>query len=259
VLLPKHLCALNMNKFIIVVCLALVLASCSKNSGSSGNSDTNPLNDLAVGASAHDLLSATTYTSINIQIEYSPNMQLAQTSINNLVAFLQTYLNKPGGITVTQTPVGSLNKSQVSLNDALLFEQANRTVYTSGNAIGIYILAADADYTTVGVGGIAYLNTSVILLEKTIQSTSGGIGQASRVKVESGVLEHEFGHLLGLVNNGTPMVVPHEDEAHKPHCNNSSCLMYYEIETSGLHTLSDNNVPQLDANCINDLKANGGK
>lgn len=219
----------------------------------------NPANDLSVGASARDLLSASSYTTVNIQIEYSPGMQLQQGSINNLVAFLQTFLNKPGGINITQTQVGSLNKSQISVNDALLFEQSNRTVYTSGNSIGIFILVADADYSTPGVGGVAYLNTSVVILEKTVQSNSGGIGQANRVNVESGVLEHEFGHLLGLVNNGTPMVVPHEDEAHKPHCNNKNCLMYYEIETSGLMNGLNSGIPTLDANCFNDLRANGGK
>jgi hypothetical protein len=248
---------LTMKKYLVAACVLVVLSQCSKNTGvgASGSSS----GSLSVGASAHDFLSVYAHAAVNIQIQYAPGMQFQQQSISNLVAFLQAHLNKPGGISVTQTQVNSVGKPAISAQDAQQFEQQNRTVFTSGNTIGVYILAADAAYTTPGVGGLAYLNTSIVVLEQTVQNSSGGINQASRVKVESGILEHEFGHLLGLVNIGTAMVTPHEDQAHTPHCNNPSCLMYYEIETGGLLGAFNNTVPALDDNCENDLRANGGK
>jgi len=248
-----------MKNFFFIACLVLAFAGCSKNDGTSNNASAGASNNLGVGASAHDFLSGSLYNTVTIQIEYAPGMKLQQQSIDNLVAFLKTHLNKTGGIVVTQTQVSSVNKAQVSLQDVSDYEQRNRTVFTTGANIGVYILAADADYTTAGVGGIAYRNTSIVMLEKTIQARSGGLGQASTVKIETGILEHEFGHLLGLVNTGTAMVVPHLDEAHKPHCTNKNCLMYWQIETNGLVNEVNGGVPLLDDNCINDLRANGGK
>lgn len=74
------------------------------------------------------------------------------------------------------------------------------------------------------------------------------------------MLEHEVGHLLGLVDLGSPMQTNHKDVAHGNHCNNSGCLMYYTSETTDiLGFLLTGAIPTLDANCIADLKANGGK
>jgi hypothetical protein len=69
-------------------------------------------------------------------------------------------------------------------------------------------------------------------------------------------LKHEFGHLLGLVDVGSPTVNPHEDTNHPNHCDSRDCLMYYATETAAT---SNNIALTLDDNCKADLKANGGK
>lgn len=211
----------------------------------------------SVGSSARDLLTSSRYPILNIEIQYAPGMKPQDQTVTNLINFLNTYLNKPAGINVTQTAVPSLNAATVSLQDIANYENRNRVVYTTGNSIAVWILFADADYTTANVGGVSFWNTSIAIFEKTIQARSGGIGQASRVKVESGTLIHEMGHLLGLVNLGTPMVKPHEDASHPSHCSNTACLMYYATQTSGL--MNANALPTLDADCVNDLRGNGGK
>ena len=97
-------------------------------------------------------------------------------------------------------------------------------------------------------------------IRSTITNFSGGANQTTRTKLETTVLDHEFGHLLGLTNLGTPMVTPHEDAAHMSHCNNSSCLMYYSTQTTVMGgILLSGPIPVLDANCKSDLTANGGK
>ena len=98
------------------------------------------------------------------------------------------------------------------------------------------------------------------ILGKTIHDNSGGIGQASRTKLETTVLEHEFAHILGLVDSGSTMQTNHKDAAHGNHCNNTNCLMYYASETTDiLGVLLTGSIPVLDANCKADLTANGGK
>lgn len=248
-----------MKNYIALFCLVLVYAGCSKNDGNGSSSGGGTSNKLGVGASARDFLSGNIFSTVNIQVQYCPGMQLQQSSLNNLVAFLQAHLNKVGGVTVTQVAVPSIGKTTVSTSDVTSFEDAHRTMFSSSSSIAVYILVADAGYSTSGVVGVAYRNTSIVVLGKTAQASSGALGQPSRLRMESTVLNHEFGHLLGLVNNGIGMVTPHEDDTHKPHCTNKNCLMYYEIESSSFLDPFDNSIPQLDAACESDLKSAGGK
>ena len=139
-------------------------------------------------------------------------------------------------------------------------EKQNRSVFSSGDQISLYILYTNGTYTDDKVLGVAYRNTSAVLFGKKIHDNSGALGQSSRTKLEATVLEHEVGHLLGLVDIGSPMQTPHKDVDHGSHCNNNSCLMYYASETTDiLGLLLTGNIPGLDANCIADLRANGGK
>ena len=79
--------------------------------------------------------------------------------------------------------------------------------------------------------------------------------------LETTVVNHEFGHLLGLVNAGSPLQSDHQDTEHGKHCTEQDCLMYYTAETGEgiINMLSGGSVPSLDAQCIADLQANGGK
>ena len=79
--------------------------------------------------------------------------------------------------------------------------------------------------------------------------------------METTVVSHEFGHILGLTNLGSDMQEDHEDDAHPKHCDVEICLMYWATESSaGLdNMLNMTSAPQLDAQCIADLQANGGK
>jgi hypothetical protein len=211
-----------------------------------------------LGASANDLLSAKKYTSINIQIQYMPGYAPDATVINNITAFLNSVCNKPGGITIQAEQIAA-NGADLTQSDVSIIEKQDRTAYTSGSTVDLYVLITDGADTSVQILGFAYRNTSICLFGKTIYNNSGGIGRVSRVNLESDVLEHELGHLLGLVNIGSPMQTNHIDAAHGNHCNNQDCLMYYAAESKGTLSLLGNAIPQLDANCLNDLHANGGK
>ena len=238
----------------------LVFAGCKKSDTISNPPSISIENNKAVGASANDLLSAAKYSSIKIEIQYMPGFQPDAAAINNLITFLNSLINKPGGVSVIQTQIPSAGKTVLTLSDIVTIEKNNRTVFTSGNQLGIYFLYTDGNYTQTNVLGLAYFNTSIVVMGKTLHDNSGGFTQPSRTKLESTILGHEAGHLLGLVNLGSPMQTNHEDPSNSKHCNNNSCLMYYITNTTGIMgTLMSGNVPPLDANCKADLTANGGK
>ena len=249
------------NSYLIVTSFFIIaLAGCSKKDTVPNPNPVNSENTKVIGASANDLLSAAKYSSVKIEIQYMPGFQPDAAGINNLVAFLNSLVNKPGGISVIQTQIPSANKVVLSLAEIASIEKANRTVFTSGSQLGIYFLYTDGNYTQSNVLGLAYYNTSIAVMGKTVHDNSGGLTQPTRTKLESTVLGHETGHLLGLVNLGSPMQTNHEDPANIKHCNNSNCLMYYITNTTGIMgTLMSGSVPPLDANCKADLTANGGK
>jgi len=245
--------------------LPLILAAfaaCSKSSTSYVNNPNAPdqLHNRSVGASAKELLSSNTYKSVKIEIQYMSGYAPDAGAIAHLQTFLSGLLNKPSGITVVTKEITALSTQVLSVNDIIEIERNNRTAFTSGDQIALYVLYTNGNYTDATTLGVAYKNTSVALFGKKIHDNSGGLGQANRTKLEATVLEHELGHLLGLVDMGSPMQTNHKDAAHGSHCNNSNCLMYYASETSDIFGfLITGNIPALDANCKADLHANGGQ
>lgn len=226
----------------------------------------------AAGAAAHDLLSADKYQSILIEIQAMQGFAPTARTQTALQDFITARVNKPGGVSlIVDPPIPAQNKGAYSLNDVGMLEAANRQNYTSGTRLVAYFLFLDGasteDEAQSGrkILAYAYQNTSMAVFEKTIQSLSGSLpGQASQATVETTVVEHEFGHLLGLVNlsPGTPIQSPHQDTAHGNHCSVTNCLMYYSVNTSDVvaNLLSfGGNPPVLDPQCLADLRANGGK
>lgn len=214
--------------------------------------------------SPNNFLSNTKYDKLIVEIQYVKGFPPTAAAIHNLLGFLQEHVNKSSGISIVQSEIASPGKSFYTLSDIENIERANRTQNTARKTLTAYLFFADNDYVANNgnskVLGIAYGNSSMVIFEKTIRDFSGGIMQPPVATLETTVMDHEFGHLFGLVNNGTPMQVPHQDAPYGMHCNNKDCLMYYTAETSDIiSNIVGGNIPALDGNCIDDLRANGGK
>lgn len=246
---------------LLAIIITLCFQSCDKaNKDTVGRDNSYYNHDRGAGASANDLLSGNNYLSVKVEMQYLPGFKPDEAAVEHLTSMLAARLNKPNGIQIVQKEIPIAIASTLSLQEVVAIEKQHRTVYTKGNQLGIYLLYTNGEYTNSNVLGIAYANTSMCLFGKTIHDNSGGVGQASRTKLEATVLEHEFGHILGLVNIGSAMQLQHEDGTHKGHCNDSNCLMYYAAETTDvLGLLITGNIPGLDENCNSDLRANGGK
>jgi hypothetical protein len=251
-----------MKIYLPFILLFTIGISCSKTNTAYVNNPNAPdyLHNRPVGASAREILASATYTSLKIEIQYMPGFTPDAAAISHLQTTLSTLLNKPGGITVVTSQIAAASNTSLSIDNVVQIERNNRTAFTTADQIAVYILYTNGNYTDANVLGAAYKNTSVVIFGKTIHDNSGAIGQASRTKLEATVLEHEIGHLLGLVDIGSPMQTNHKDAAHGNHCNNSNCLMYYASDTRDiLGFLITGSIPSLDANCRADLHANGGQ
>ncbi|MDD7884820.1 membrane metalloprotease [Flavivirga sp. 57AJ16] len=258
--------------FLTMLLLLVFINSCSKedvNHTGPNNNDTDnidiTLNQKATGASSHDLLSDDVFKSMIIEVVYVDGFEPSQNAINNFKSFLEARTFKPNGITIEKRAITSSGKTKYTIQDIIAIEEANRTKYNTNNQIAVWVFFVDGashENTNNGVVlGTAYRNTSFVIFEETIQDLSNSAFEPNRSVLETTVITHEFGHILGLTNLGTDMVNTHEDTEHPKHCNVENCLMYWSAETGdGLSNLiGSSSAPQLDAQCIADLQANGGK
>ncbi|MCE3260390.1 MAG: hypothetical protein K0S12_2031 [Bacteroidetes bacterium] len=217
----------------------------------------------AENVTASNFLSSEKYTSLRVELVYDQGFPPTPETTTAIQNFLSTYLNKPAGISIITRELKQSPKLYMNLQDIAEQEGKHRTAYPDGSSLACYVYLANSEYLEGSESktlGIQYAGSSVILFGKTMRNYSGGLAQPPYKTLETSVALHEFGHLLGLVNTGSAMVTDHQDAPHGHHCINTNCLMYYAVETSDIvSNLLGGSVPPLDANCVNDLKANGGK
>lgn len=240
--------------------LSLLSLQCKKSTESYGNNTQGSFNqNINPGNSARNFLAGTNYKSLKIEIQYMPGLEPDEESINIFVDLLNEKLNKPAGIIVDEKQINPTLQTIFNLKDISAIELRNRTTYISGDQIGAYILFIDGAYSNGNVLGLAYTNSSICFFGEPLKYFLSGT-QEDKIKKTALVLLHEFGHLLGLVNIGSPMVIAHLDINNGDHCNNNLCLMHHTLEEINPNIerfLLEN--PSFDKNCSDDLKANGGK
>lgn len=223
-----------------------------------------PGNKEPVGATAYGLLSDLQFKTLHVELIYMEDHAPTDASVDNMVDFLETYLRKPGGIHILENSIAAPGQENYSAQDIRNIEDAHRQLFNTENSLAISFIFLDGEYAGNEGGsqvlGIAYRNTSMAIFQETVIENSGGVTQPSRTKLESTIINHEIGHILGLVNNGTTMQTEHQDDANGHHCDNSDCLMYYTMETTDIvDNLIGNSIPDLGQNCQHDLSSNGGK
>ncbi len=253
-----------MKKIIVLLLVGLAFTeSCSNGDAlNNGSANTVSMNQQTLGSSSKDLLSDKKYTSMVIEVAYVVGYEPSVTAINNFVAFIGARTFKPNGISIVKRELPSPGFASYTNPQFIALEDANRTKYNTSNQIAVWVFFADGksagDTSTTLILGESYRNTSFIIFENTVQRLSTSSMQPSRSLLETTVITHEFGHILGLVNLGAPMQTNHEDTAHPNHCTVQNCLMYW-LSESGNSLANLGSAPQLDAQCIADLQANGGK
>ncbi len=221
-----------------------------------------------LGSSAGDLLTDSKFTSMNIEIVYVDGNRPTDEAISSFKNFLTKRTYKPDGIDINLRSVASSGKAPFDIEEIAEIERNERTAYNVGDEIAIWIYFADGnnekDTNEKFVLGSAFRNTSMVIYEKTIKDFANRTGAPSRAIIEASTLNHEFGHLFGLVNLGIEMVSEHEytdGDGKGAHCTTQGCLMNASIEFgSGVVDLvNGTGVPELDQLCIDDLQFAGGK
>lgn len=237
-------------KFFLIVCSAMLLVV----SPSCHHKDNGPR-----PVKAHDFLASSSYDNLIIEACFMEGYKPSDAAIEQVRSFLNARMNKPAGISIEQRMITSPGETRYTLSEIEAIEKKNRTRWTNGRTLTVFVLFTDGDFSdNAQVLGMAYGATSIVIFEHTVKDVSGDIGQPPVSSLETTILEHEFGHLMGLVDNGSKMIQDHASNG--KHCNVQDCLMYYAVETTDIvSNLLGGNIPKLDAKCLEDLRANGGK
>ncbi|HSP11269.1 MAG TPA: hypothetical protein VLO29_01980 [Salegentibacter sp.] len=256
---------LKINHLALFLSLFLVLSSCTSDNTNDENKINKSANLLGLGDSAKDLLSDERYTSMNIEIAYVTGYAPSQEAIEQFSNFLEKRVYKPDGIQISQRAVESSGKAPFDIEEVAAIERDLRENYNVGDEIAVFIYFADGssekDEDNRFVLGSAFRNTSMVIYGETIKDFAQRPNAPSKADIEAATLNHEFGHLFGLVDLGTEPQSDHEDEEYAGHCNVPGCLMQASIEFGGgiVDVIDGGNIPDLDDQCVFDLQNNGGK
>jgi hypothetical protein len=98
-----------------------------------------------------------------------------------------------------------------------------------------YVLFLEGSFNQDGadqtaVLGVSLGDTGIIAMFKPVIRSTGLEATSIPRLVEQVVMIHEFGHAVGLVNNGVPLSSAHQDTTHGAHCSNADCAMYYTVD-----------------------------
>ncbi len=244
----------------------ILLLSCGDDDSPSENlqeEDPNAANLQGAGQSARDFLTAEEFTSLRIELAYPDGFRPTQQSIDAIIPFLEDRLNKPGGVIIVENQIISNETPPYTIEEIRSIEDANRTIYNEGDELGLWIFFSDGQAENdSGVNftlGTAYRNTSLVIYEQTFFEIANQSQTGINIPIiETSTIRHEFGHLFGLVNLGTPLQSDHEDPNAAHHCIVEGCLMEASVMTSMFNTDNFEDIPNFDPLCIQDLQANGG-
>lgn len=213
-------------------------------------------NTRAVGEAGLNIISDNYYKELIVEIHYVSGSNVSATTLNNIKSFLKEHTTKDT-IIFTSSVISSAGNTALSNEEVFSLEEKYRSRFTENNSLAVHILLLDAnskaDEDDSKVLGIAYLNTSIALFMNSIESQSGGLNQPNGTTLQSTTLQHEFGHLFGLVNKGATMVTNHEDNKNEGHCDDENCLMYFSVGSGNPEALTNGIIPEFDQNCLSDL------
>jgi hypothetical protein len=237
-----------------------VLLACQKDE----SMDRSEGREQDAGAEAESFLEASPYSAMTLHVLYMKGYKPKSRALDSLGRFLERHLKKPDGIDIETQRVSSGGKSSYSIEDIDQRIEEHRYYPLASERVHVYSLVVDGSYEEDGSGastlGVAYRPHRTGIFGASVHEYSDEATEPERWKLEGTVLAHELGHLLGLVDNGSPMVNDHRDSGNGAHCDNSDCLMYHSTATSDVvGKLFGSEIPDLDGNCQADLESNGGK
>jgi hypothetical protein len=199
---------------------------------------------LTAGPSAGSALFAPLTKRLSVEIDYVPGAEPFVKSAggadpwkvfrDNANAILDGKIDVvvPAGLDGMER-LSDVTAKEFDRADLVAIAQKHRGGVTTSDTVSLYILFLDGKFKDTdgsvsdNTAGVSVRGTGIIAMFKPVL-TDGFKDPASPVYMEQTTLIHEFGHAIGLVDDGISPTSPHRDDAHGAHCKNPACIMYYK-------------------------------
>lgn len=222
------------------------------------------------GVTAKDLVSDDDYSNWVIEIDYVGGERPAGDVVNGLLSRVQEVVSKDS-VRVQYSDADLPSKDRWTRGALQDLHDSRRDLKTEGSTVTTHLMFVDGEYQEEGVLGFAVGHDWIVIFSERIDrgcDEGGPLGLPAcsgtdRTRAHTAVLVHEFGHIMGLVNNGIDMVEDHEadscnGQADSGHSDNQNSVMFCAVRTVGLFGLQS--IPtEFDADDRRDLCAAGGR
>ena len=188
------------------------------------------VNDFgSVGSLNHQYLQASPFSKLILEIDYANSTPPDQNAVDTFVSTIKQYVNKPGDIIQAGNNSFTSQKETYTSSDLLDLAQKHRTNYSAGDTVTLYILFINGSFAQNGNAlGVALNSSMFVIFKDKINQATTALVFAS--EIEQAVLNHELGHLLGLVNINYKSGLDHEDANNLYHSNNKESVMFWAVE-----------------------------
>lgn len=209
----------------------------------------------------YDYLRDNEFTEWTIEVDWGEGARPSSHATQTLKDRMQELAKKDQiQVQVDQAPLDVKRQEWDSQSILELHERALDRE-TGGKRVVTHVLYLPGTYEGERVLGVTIGFDVIALFPDSMRSacTLERLCFFSQQDVETAVLVHEFGHAIGLVNRGLPMVNDHEDKDHPHHSSNSRSVMYWAVETGSGLPLLESIPTRFDTNDKRDVCAGGGR
>lgn len=226
----------------------LALSACGGSQESDGalQAGTRDGNAASVPADARFLkyIRSDQHTRLELEIDAVPGLEPSSGASAPVLGALGRALDKPGGISVrSDDAIEPRGAAFVWTMDELdSFAESTFADRSEDGSVAIHVLFVDGHYEKDGdqgtVLGVAWRHRHIAMFKDNIaracgsRGTLGVLDPAACQRAEAAIWLHEAGHVLGLVDNGLPMVNDHRDPdpEHGRHDVDPACIMYWAYD-----------------------------
>jgi hypothetical protein len=226
---------------IVGVALGAALAGCG--GGDPGGGGDDPGDDP--GPRWEALIRSEHFSRLVIEVDAVAGRTPRPGVADDLIAGLRGIVDKPGGVEVVVDgalePGGDEHGWTIAELDALSDRAFDHPV--DDQTIKLHVLLVDGHHADDGAGGVilgvAWRHRNIVLFMDTIEASCGALlppllRDRGCAAAQLAIWTHEVGHVIGLVDNGLPMVAPHRDAEHGAHDESDGCVMYWAYEGQAL-------------------------
>ncbi|MBZ0271827.1 hypothetical protein K8I61_07300 [bacterium] len=213
-----------------------------------------------------------TFTRLVIEVDYVPGLAPRDGVAADLAARFASILDKPDGIEVVlDEELPPMGADHVWTSDALHdFADEHFNLDVPDGTVAMHAMFVDGELETDGsarILGLAWSHAHIAIFRDTIDDVCGGgvvipsLEEELCRRAELTIWTHEVGHVIGLVNNGVPMVNAHEDTEHAHHDVDDECVMYWAHENDTVidviagNLIGDGDALAFDDACLADVAA----